>query len=230
MTATVIVLGFISGLTFALLIAEVALLLTLPRPRLLLAAAWVGGFTASTLGGLVTLHLFRSFNDILGTTQRHGSTDFEVVVGAVALVIGVIALAPVTHRSLVRAQARRKRAAAAKPESRLMRRLRRGSIGITLVGTAAMCTLPGPLYLSVLARLAASDESSVAKLLHVLLFNVAEFAVLEVPLLGYLVNEDATDHALAALSRVLRRHGLTIVGVALVAIGAFYVIRGLVAP
>jgi hypothetical protein len=86
--------------------------------------------------------------------------------------------------------------------------------------------LPSVDYLAALAVIGTADVTSTTRLVALVAFNVVAFALVEIPLLAYLVAPDRTRARLAALNDWLRAQGrrgvavlVAVVGVVLLAVG-----------
>ena len=72
--------------------------------------------------------------------------------------------------------------------------------------------LPGPFYLLALGEIANASYSHGQEIGLILLFNLIMFLLLEVPLVGYLVQPEKTARRVAALSAWLNANGLRVMG------------------
>lgn len=86
--------------------------------------------------------------------------------------------------------------------------------------------MPSVDYLAALAVIGTADVSSATRLAALLIFNVVAFALVEIPLLAYLVAPERTRARLAALNDWLHARGrrgvaalVAVVGVVLLAVG-----------
>ena len=195
-------------------IGMTVLMLNRPRPLLQLAAFLVGGFAMGTTVGVIVLFLLR---------PALGSAHFtlpkvQLVMGAVALVIAAVVatgvLGPKTDR----------------PPSALMQRACTllGGHSLWTAGVAGLgIALPSVDYLAALALIVASGAAAATQFGALVLFNVVAFALVEIPLISYLVAPDQTRAALGALQNWLQtqRHlkfaaVLALLGCVLLAAGA----------
>ncbi|BBY18327.1 GAP family protein [Mycolicibacterium litorale] len=188
------------------------LMISRPHPARQLLAFLAGGCAMATAAGLVALFLLR---------PALGSAEFtlpmvQIAVGAVVLVNAALVVTGVWGRG---------RDAAHLAETRfgpLAARTRRVFTGPSLwtAGVAGLgVALPSVDYLAALALIVASGAAIGIQLGALLLFNVIAFALVEIPLLCYLVAPDRTRAALAALYEWLRAQGRRGVGVLLAVIG-----------
>lgn len=226
MVGHVLILALISGLTFPSLLAITAVLLALPHPERLLAAAWVGGFTASVAGGLVVLAAFSDLHRVLGATGGRTSPGLTLAIGVLAVGLAALLGLPAGERLLHRLHAHLRRHPSG-DESPELRWMERGSMLVAAGLTAGPSILPGPFYFVALGELAHHDRGTLANLVIVLLFNLVMFMFVEVPLVGYAIRPDATADAVTHVSAFLRRDGMRIVAIVLLAIGIGHISDGI---
>ena len=85
------------------------------------------------------------------------------------------------------------------------------------------------VHLLALGEIAHGSYSTVEQAALILLFNAIMFALLEVPLVGYVVRPDATARWVEKLSRWLNANGLRITGWLIGLAGASLLVEGIVA-
>ncbi|MCV7322827.1 GAP family protein [Mycolicibacterium confluentis] len=202
-------------------IGMTVLMINRPQPALQLLTFLVGGFLMGTAVGVVVLFALR---------PALGSAHFtlprvQIVVGAIILLNAVLVAAGVLGGG--RADGRQDRLIRRlEPVTNRARRLLTGSslwtAGIAGLGIA----LPSVDYLAALALIVASGAAATTQLSALVVFNVVAFALIEIPLLCYLVAPDRTRTALSAFYDWLRSQGrrgvfvlLTTVGCVLVGVG-----------
>lgn len=214
---------------FPLLLACVAILISRPEPRRLILAFYLGGLLMSVASGIVVLRLFAGGNEIAGSTADHPHGGVSIGIGVVGLFFAWLL---VTHRgrALVdswRARRPRRRAPKKSHEgpSWVERRLSKATIRIAFVVGAAI-NLPGPFYLLALGDLA-SGHSTAEQAIGIVAFNAIMFLLLEVPLVGYLVDPRWTEEAIADAGSWLNANGLRIVGALVGAISLGLLLQGL---
>ncbi|MGV0605768.1 GAP family protein [Mycolicibacterium sp. XJ1904] len=195
------------------------LMLNRPHPTRQLLAFLAGGFAMGTAVGVVVLFVLRP---ALGSA-RFTLPMVQIVVGAVLLVNAALVVTGVWARG---------RDVAALAEARagpLAGRARRVLEGRSLwtAGVAGLgIALPSVDYLAALALIVASGAATAIQLGALMLFNLVAFALVEIPLLCYLVAPDRTRAALSMLYDWLRSQGrrgigalLAVIGCALLAVG-----------
>jgi hypothetical protein len=191
-----------------------------PRPALQLLAFLAGGFVMGTTVGVVVLFVLR---------PALGSAHFtlprvQIVVGLVLLLNAALVAAGLLSRSKTTGGGLAERIPAS-ISGRARRLLNGGSLwtaGVAGLGIA----LPSIDYVAALALIVASGATAATQFGALLVFNVVAFALVEIPLLCYLVAPDRTRSMLAALYDWLRAQGrrgvavlLAVVGCALVGVG-----------
>lgn len=220
---------------FPLLIASVAILISRPRPRRLLAAFYAGGMAASLTFGVIVLALFDNKDSAVGSTQSSPAPGVSIIGGLVAIFLAWLMVTPGGHRLITRIHERRARRRPPKPKkpgdpdkpSWVEQRLDGSLATIFIVGAAL--NLPGPYYLIALGEMAEGGYSTVAKALLILAFNLIMFLLLEVPLIGYAFSPDRTAAAVEATRRWLTANGLRITGYLVGVYGLALVIQGIAA-
>lgn len=190
-----------------------------PRPALQLLAFLTGGFVMGIAVGVVVLFVLR---------PALGSAHFtlprvQIVVGLVLLVNAALVAAGLLSRSKTTGGLAERIPASISGRAR--RLLTGGSLwtaGVAGLGIA----LPSIDYVAALALIVASGATAATQFGALLVFNVVAFALVEIPLLCYLVAPDRTRTILAALYDWLRAQGrrgvavlLALVGCALVGVG-----------
>jgi hypothetical protein len=212
--------------------AAVLVILSRPNPRALMAAYVVGSFIASLVVGIGVVALLKSSHAF---TERQSSSrpSFQIIVGVIILIseawLSSARSAAVRRRSSEWLAARRQRKAersAGKP-SRSAQVLSTGSVGLVAALGVAM-HLPGLLYLVALGDIAAANLGQVKSVLVLIGFNVVMLAPIELPLLGCILDPDATQRRVTEIDEFVRRHQrreLLIVGALA---GGYLVIGGIV--
>ena len=183
------------------------LMLNRPRPSLQLAAFLCGGFLMGLTVGAVVLFLLESRMESAHFTLPR----VQIAIGLLALLAAAI-LAVTTGRPRT----------APAWLSRLL-----GGRSLWVAWAAGLgIALPSIDYLAALAVIGTADVSTATRFSALLIFNVVAFALVEIPLLAYLVAPDRTRARLAALNDWLRAQGrrgmaalVAVVGIVLLAVG-----------
>jgi Sap, sulfolipid-1-addressing protein len=180
------------------------LMLNRPRPMLQLLAFLCGGFAMGTSVGLIVLFVLRR--------RLLGSTYFTLP--RVQIVIGALALSAAAALVLTRNRA--------VGQGRLTTRAQRLLTGPSLwvAGAAGLgIALPSVDYLAALAVILASGAAATTQVGALLIFNAVAFAIVEIPLLAYLLAPQATRDTMAALHDWIRSRRRIEVTVLLAAVG-----------
>ncbi len=191
------------------------LMLNRPRPVLQLMAFLCGGFVMGTTGGLVVLFLLPP-----SVTESSGLTlpRVQIVIGALALLTAAVLVVRVLT---ARPRGMPPAGSDSVPvgfSARAQRLLKGRSLWVA--GTAGLgIALPSVDYLAALAIIVASGAATSTKVGALLTFNVLAFALVEIPLLAYLVAPHATRAFMAALNKWGRQRRPGQVAALLAAVG-----------
>ncbi|MDF2584478.1 MAG: hypothetical protein K0R33_3121 [Mycobacterium sp.] len=184
------------------------LMLNRPRPLLQLSAFLCGGFLMGLTVGAAVLFLLES---------RAESAHFTLP--RVQIAIGVLALLAAAVLAVTKGRPRT-------PPAWLSRLLDGQSLWVA--GAAGLgIALPSVDYLAALAVIGTADISSTTRLAALLVFNVVAFALIEIPLLAYLVAPDRTRARLEALNDWVRARGRRGVAVLVAVVGTVLLVAGL---
>lgn len=194
-------------------IGMTVLMLNRPRPALQLLAFLAGGFAMGTTVGLVVLFAFRR--------SVSGSTYFALPKVQILLGLLALAFAGVVAANLpARLGSRQTRLAT--PVQRLLSRHSLSVAGIAGLGIA----LPSVDYLAALAVILTSGTTALAQVAALLMFNAVAFALIEIPLLAYLLAPKATAIWVAALHEWIRSRRRVEVALVLGAVGCTFLAVG----
>jgi hypothetical protein len=189
-------------------IGMTVLMLNRPRPALQLLAFLAGGFAMGAAVGLVVIFVFRPG---LLWSAHFTLPKVQIVIGVVAVLMAALLASGVMPMPSVPSRAR---GLASGPSLWVA--------GVVGLGIA----LPSIDYLAVLAVIVASRAAPSTQVGALLVFNVVAFALVELPLLAYLLAPDRTRASMAALNdwiRPRRRRGvaavLAVIGCVLLAVG-----------
>jgi hypothetical protein len=217
----VFVIAVVSALDAGLVTAAVVLLAR-PQPARQLGAYLIGGMGFSIIFGLlIVLALHGSSLHIPRSTQG----IIEVAVGALLLTIAV------AEWSGRKVQWRPRRTE--KPDadrSRLQslhdRALGQDSLWIAWAA-GALYSAPGAYYLAGLALLVKQNASTITNVVVILSFNLVQFALIELPLIGLVVVPDRTQALTVKLSDWMTAHRRIVIVILAGAIGAYLLISGI---
>jgi hypothetical protein len=224
----ILLLAFSAALNPTLLAATTVMLL-LPKPRNLMLGYLLGAMMTSVSLGLVIVFSLEE-SGAVEAAQNTLSPAADFALGAIFLIVARALSAE--RDAIVKERRKRRRAAKGKAKRekgppRWQQALSRGTPRTTFV-IGALLTLPGASYLAALTRLAKDDLSTPESVLVIVGFNLIMLALLELPLLSYLLQPDATPGRVERFKASLRRDGRRIaIRIATVA-GMLLIVRGVV--
>jgi hypothetical protein len=194
-------------------IGMTVLMLNRPRPALQLLAFLSGGFAMGTTVGLVVLFVFR--RRLLGSTY-FTLPKVQILTGFLVLLVAVIVAVTVPGRLGLRP------ARLATPAQRLL-----SGHSLTVAGIAGLgIALPSVDYLAALAVILASGAPALTQVAVLLMFNVVAFALVEIPLLAFLLAPKATVMSVVALHNWIRSRRRLEVAILLAAVGCVFLVVG----
>jgi hypothetical protein len=187
------------------------LMLNRPRPHLQLAAFLCGGFVMGLTVGAVVLFALES--------RIPASAHFTLP--RVQIAIGVLALLAAAILAATKGRDRT-------PPAWLSRVLDGPSLWVAGVAGLGIA-LPSVDYLAALAVIAAAGVVPAVRFGALLTFNVVAFALVEIPLLAYLVVPQRTRAGMTALHSWIRARQRREVAVLLAVVGVVLLSAGLLA-
>jgi hypothetical protein len=208
------------------------IVLTRPNPVRLLAAFLIGGMATSIVVGFLVLQAINGSNLVEGDTGRSVGPAIDLVVGLASL---ALAYAVATGRDLpfaARRAARKERRAAARADAEpkdpwTKRILGRDSLWLAFA-LGVVLDLPSVWYLAALKDIAEANHGVPTELLMILTFNLIMFALIEIPLVCYLLAPERSQAAVGRFDAWTHRNARQIgAGVAAV-IGGYLVVSGIV--
>jgi hypothetical protein len=217
----VLLLALAAALNPTLLTAS-TLMMLLPNPKRLMLGYLLGAMLTSITLGLVIVFSFEG-SGAVSTTQNTLSPVATITLGAIFL---IVALVIGTGRDQAAASRRRERKRDKGPP-RWQQRLSSGTARTTFV-IGALLTLPGASYLAGLNRIDKLNYSTAETVLLVLAFNLVMLALLEVPLLGFVIAPDSTMDAIDRAKASVGSHWRRFAVIALCVLGGLLVIKGLI--
>jgi hypothetical protein len=194
-------------------IGMTVLMLNRPRPARQLFAFLCGGFAMGTTVGLIVLFVFRRI--LLGTSYVTVPRA-QLLVGL--LILGIAAVVAVDLPGRLGSRPER----LATPARRLMSG---GSLSVAGIAGLSIA-LPSVDYLAALAVILASRAAVVTQVAVLLMFNVVAFALVEIPLLAYLLAPATTARAVTALNDWIRSRRRRDVAILLAAVGCAFLAVG----
>jgi len=195
-------------------IGMTVLMLDRPRPVPHLLAFLFGGFAMGTTVGLVVLFVFR--RRLLGSTY-FTLPKVQILIGFLALFVAVVVAVRVPERLGSRP------ARLARLTQRLVSKHSLPVAGFAGLGIA----LPSVDYLAALAVILASGTAALTQVVVLLMFNVVAFALVEIPLLAYLLAPGKTSTSMTALHNWIRSRRRLEVVILLAAAGFVFLAVGM---
>jgi len=192
-------------------IGMTVLMLNRPRPMLQLLAFLCGGFTMGITVGLGVLFVFR--RRLLGSTY-FTLPKVQILIGALALVLAAVLAA----RVLMGTSNGWSGPGAGILATRARRLLSGHSLWVAVVAGLGIA-LPSVDYMAALAVILASGAAAMTQVGALLLFNVVAFALVEIPILAYLLAPQATRASMVALHDWIRSRRRAEVATLLAAVG-----------
>jgi hypothetical protein len=216
---------FLFAFTAALnptLVAASTLMMLLPNPKRLMLGYLLGAMMTSITLGLVIIFSFEG-SSAVNTTERTLSPAATLALGAIMLVAASVLGTGRRDQARDRRQARK----VDKGPPRWQRALSKGSPRTTFA-VGALLTLPGASYLAGLSRIDKLNYEAGPTVILVVVFNVIMLALLEIPLVCFVIAPDwtvrAIDRAKAWVSRHAERFAVTLLTV----IGLLLVLKGVI--
>lgn len=207
------------------LLAVTAIMMLLRDPKRLMLGYLLGAYlTSITLGLLIVFKLQGDAS--LHTTQRTLSPLEDLVIGALLVVAGLVLKGQ-------RMEARRERKKAEKeaegPKKSLPEKLLgRGDPRLTFFA-GVILTFPGASYLAALAKISKLEINDAWIVVIVLAVCVIQQALLELPVVGYLLRPEWTQGAVERFRSWLDRRGRQAAANVAIVLGALLLLRGALA-
>ncbi|MFZ0041346.1 MAG: GAP family protein [Solirubrobacteraceae bacterium] len=206
------------------LVAVTTVMLILPSPRRLMIGYLIGAYMMSVPIGLVIV-LVVGQSGLVRSGKNTINPGLDFAFGIVLLIIAFI-LHSGRDRPVRERRAERK---SAKPKKtpRWQQVLSKGDPRLAIL-IGALLTLPGASYLAAMTSLAKLNYSTVTDVLVVLMVNVIMLALLEVPLICFIVAPDWTPMMITRVKGTVNRDGRKILTIGCTAVGSLVILRGLI--
>ena len=217
----VFVIAVVSALDAGLLTAAVVLL-GRPQPARQLGAYLIGGLGFSIVFGLLIVLALHGSNLRLGKSTQG---IIEVATGALLL---AIAVAEWSGRKVQWHPRRTRKRDADRSQRPSLRDRALGHDSLWIAWAAgALYSAPGAYYLAGLALLAKQNLSATTIVLVVLGFNLIQFALIELPLIGLVVVPDRARPLTEKLYNWMTAHRRIVIVCLAGAIGGYLLISGI---
>ncbi len=209
------------------LLAATTVMMLLPNTKKLMFGYLLGAYLTSISLGLLIVFSLHGTGSV--DTARHTLSPVEdLVVGAIALVVGLVLRSGRGERLRERRRQRKEAKNGGEAREPLpLRMLGRGSARVTFA-VGVVLTFPGVSYLAGLDRMAELDAATIPTALLVIGFCLIQQMLLELPLLGYAVAPEWTQDAVARFRDWLARNGRRAAVNGALAIGILLLARGLI--
>jgi hypothetical protein len=210
------------------LLAAVTVMLLLPNPKPLMLGYLGGALLTSISVGLVIVYAAKQ-SGVVSTAKHTLNPVADLVLGALLLTIAFVLHSrrdqPVRER---RAERKREKQEGKPAKTPLwQRQLGKADPRITFV-IGMVLTLPGASYLAALNSIVKLQHSGFVNVLLVVMVNVIMLALLEIPLIGYIVTPDKTPAAVERAKAALSSHGRHWLVVGNLVIGTLLIVRGVI--
>ena len=217
----VFVIAVVSALDAGLLTAAVVLL-GRPQPARQLGAYLIGGLGFSIVFGLLIVLALHGSNLRLGKLTQG---IIEVAAGALLL---AIAVAEWSGRKVQWHPRRTRKRDADRSQRPSLHDRALGHDSLWIAWAAgALYSAPGAYYLAGLALLAKQNVSAITNVLVILGFNLIQFALIELPLIGLVVVPDRAHSLTEKLNDWMTAHRRIVIVFLAGAIGAYLLISGI---
>jgi Sap, sulfolipid-1-addressing protein len=216
----VFVLAVVAALDAGLLTAAVVLM-GRPRPAQHLLAYLIGGMSLSIVFGLLIVFGLHG-SKLLREPDRSTQAVIELAAGALMI---VVAVAVGSGRRLQWHPRRAGDAERPQRGSLYERALSRHTVWIAWAA-GAIYSLPGAEYLAGLVLLAKVGAPKASEVLAVIGFNLIMFAVIELPLLGFVLAPERTRSLTEKLNRWMTDHRRILIVIVTGAVGIYLLVSG----
>jgi hypothetical protein len=222
-----LVLLALAAAVYPTLLAGVILILSQPRPLRMLLGFLAGGYIVSMVAGIAIVRALES-SGAVDTSHRSTKPIVSIVAGALSLIVAWGIWSGAINRGL--SKRRRHKPAPDKPKKPSManRALSRGSIAMAFVAGTVL-NLPGVWYLEALTEISKAMPSTVSALLQLLVFNVIMFALVEIPIVAYVVNPAGASGLVQRGSEWGHSHSRQIAIWLATIVGVWLIVKGIIA-
>lgn len=206
-----IVLFSLVAAVYPTLVAVTTVILLLPNPEKLMSGFWLGSMTTSVACGLVIVFALQG-SGVAKTTRQTASPAVDLAFAGL-LAFAAVALAKGADKRLraIREARKARHSRTEKKPPKWQQKLREDNLGATFV-VGVVLSFPGVWYLAALDQLIKLDYSTLAEILVVIGFCVVQLALIEIPMLAFMIwptrTPIAIDNAKAWASRHGRQYGV----------------------
>ncbi|HEX6460811.1 MAG TPA: GAP family protein [Thermoleophilaceae bacterium] len=212
----------LAAAVYPTLLAGVIVILSRPNPVRLLLGFLAGGMAVSVIAGVVIVTSLRGSHAVV--PSNHATRPaIDIAAGVVSLGVAVALLRGRFSRV---AEWRERRRTKERGPSWTDRALGRGST-LVAFGVGVLLNLPGVWYLAALADIAAAELEPAEELLLILGFNVVMFALVEIPLVFYLVDAERARKFVELASGWVHSHARQAAATVAAVVGVWLVAKGI---
>ena len=209
------------------LIAATTVMLLLDRPGRLMLGYWLGSMFMSVTLGLVIVFALQG-SSAVSTTKNTASPAADFVFGAILFILAVV-LATGRDRSVQeRRQSHKAQRGKENETPKWQQQLSKGTARTTFI-VGAVLGLPGAAYLAGLGHIEKLNYSTAVTVLLVIGFNLVQLLLIEIPMIAFAVAPTKTPIAIQGTKDWALVHWRKCAVWGLVALGAIFVIKGIVA-
>lgn len=210
----------------ATLLAAVTVMLFLEDPKRLLLGYLTGALLVSLTIGFVIVFVVHD-SGATETAQNSLSPSMDIALGMILLLVSYVLGSGRDEKLKKRHSAKGGEAGAEKAPSKTEKLLGRGDARITFA-LGVVFTLPGVAYLAALHDLQQLEYGVAGEILVIVGFNVMLLALLEVPLIGYLLAPERTVVVVQRFRTWLTQSSRQIAVIGAAGLGAVLLIRGVI--
>jgi Sap, sulfolipid-1-addressing protein len=223
MTAHFFALAFAAAVNPSLLAVDLVLVVN-QRPSTMLLCVLAGGMGTAVIIGLVDVLIIRSNVE---KSQAGLGPGASLALGLPLLAVGALLATGHLRSRKPAKQAGADPTAKDKP-SWTERALSQPRLGLA-VAVGAVLGLPGAIYLAAMHGLVTGTSSTPTKVAAVVIFATIEFALIIIPIILLAVRPAHVHALLERAQGWLQRHGRKALGYAMLVLGAYLTISGIVA-
>lgn len=207
------------------LVAVTTLMLLLPDPKRLMLGYLAGALLTSITLGIVIV--FAAEDAGVTKSAKHTVNPVVDLTFAGLLLAVALVLHSGRDRAIRERRAARKAGAKEKKTPRWQRALSKGDPKIAFV-VGMLLTLPGASYLASLTSLAKLDYSTAATVAVVVLINLIMLALLEVPLISFVVAPEATPVAIERVKAWFKAKGRRVFTIGATIVASLLIVRAMI--
>jgi hypothetical protein len=219
----ILLLAFLAALNPTLLAATTVMLL-LPHPGRLMVGYWLGAMLMSVTLGIVIIYALEG-SSVVETTRTTVSPVTNFVLAALMFILASV-LATGRDKRVEQRRKRRKATQENKKPPKWQQQLSKGTARTTFV-IGALLSLPGATYLLALGNLTKLHYPAPVSVLVVILFNVIQLLLIEIPIVALRVAPTKTPIAIENAKEWARAHGREYAVWALIGLGVLFTVKGL---